>query len=113
MAVDGRIDYLELPSAEMAALSRFFQSAFGWGGIDYGPNYRGVEGAGIETGIDAAPDRAAAPLPVIRTSDIDAAEAAVRAAGGVVTRPQFDFPGGRRFHFHAPGGLEMVVYVAR
>ena len=35
------------------------------------------------------------------------------AAGGTITRPQYDFPGGRRFHFREPGGNELAVYVTR
>jgi predicted enzyme related to lactoylglutathione lyase len=34
----------------------------------------------------------------------------VKAAGGVITRPIFSFPGGRRFHFRDPGGNELGVY---
>jgi predicted enzyme related to lactoylglutathione lyase len=52
-------------------------------------------------------------MAVIRTDDLDAAERRVLSAGGVVTRAQFDFPGGRRFHFREPGGNEMAVYIAR
>ncbi len=33
------------------------------------------------------------------------------AAGGVITRPAYDFPGGRRFFFREPGGAELAVYV--
>ncbi|MNW16054.1 hypothetical protein D3C71_2147730 [compost metagenome] len=51
-------------------------------------------------------------MAVIRTQNLDDAERRVKAAGGTITRPQFDFPGGRRFHFREPGGNEMAVYVA-
>jgi protein-S-isoprenylcysteine O-methyltransferase Ste14 len=50
---------------------------------------------------------------IIRTEDIDDAERRVIAAGGVITREQFDFPGGRRFHFREPGGNELAVWVPR
>ena len=52
-------------------------------------------------------------MPVIRTDDLDDAERRVTAAGGTITRPQYDFPGGRRFHFREPGGSELAVYVER
>ncbi|WIJ25684.1 VOC family protein [Devosia sp. RR2S18] len=108
-----RIDYIEFPSAERARTSAFFQAAFGWGIVSYGPDYDGIADAGIDGGIDQAPERVAATMAVIRTDDLDGAERRVRAAGGEITRPQFDFPGGRRFHFREPGGNEMAVYVAR
>ncbi len=108
-----RIDYLEFPSSDRAQTSRFFQAAFGWQIVSYGPSYDGIEGAGIDGGIDQADDRVAATMAIIRTEDLDDAERRVRAAGAVITREQFDFPGGRRFHFREPGGNELAVYVAR
>ncbi len=52
-------------------------------------------------------------MPVIRTEDLDAAEQSVIAAGGTVIVPQYDFPGGRRFHFRSPGGVEFAVYIEK
>jgi predicted enzyme related to lactoylglutathione lyase len=107
-----KIDYIEFPSASRAMTSAFFQAAFGWGVTSYGPDYDGINNAGIDGGIDQATGRVAATMAVIRTDDLDDAERRVKAAGGTITRPQFDFPGGRRFHFREPGGNEMAVYVA-
>jgi hypothetical protein len=108
-----RIDYIEFPSADRARTSGFFQSAFGWSIVSYGPVYDGIEGAGIDGGIDQSDNRVETTMAIIRTEDLDDAERRVRAAGGVITREQFDFPGGRRFHFREPGGNELAVYVAR
>lgn len=108
-----QIDYIEFPSTDRAATSGFFKSAFGWGVTSYGPVYDGIEGAGVDGGVDEAPERVAATMAIVRTSDLDDAERRVRAAGGEITRAQFDFPGGRRFHFREPGGNELAVYVAR
>ena len=108
-----RIDYIEFPSTDRAGTSGFFQAAFGWGIVSYGPVYDGLEGAGVDGGIDQSENRVAATMAIIRTEDLDDAERRVRAAGGVITRAQFDFPGGRRFHFREPGGNELAVYVAR
>ena len=47
---------------------------------------------------------------ILFAEDLDAAEAAVTAAGGRVVVPQFDFPGGRRFHFREPGGNVLAVW---
>jgi uncharacterized protein len=107
------IDYIEFPSPDRAATSSFFQTAFGWEIVSYGPGYDGLNGAGIDGGVDQSEDRVEATMAIIRTDDLDDAERRVRAAGGEITRDQFAFPGGRRFHFREPGGNELAVYVAR
>lgn len=109
-----RIDYLEFPSRDGGATRRFFAAAFDWRFVDYGPAYQGIANAGIDAGIQsAAAEATAAPLAIVRVLDLDAAQQRVEQAGGVLTRPQFDFPGGRRFHFREPGGNEMAVWVAK
>lgn len=104
-----KINYVEFSSADGDASEAFFKQAFGWEFTGYGPDYRGLNNAGIDGGIEtaAAP---VAPLVILYADDLDAAEAAVRAAGGEITRAQFDFPGGRRFHFREPGGTELGVW---
>ena len=108
-----KIDYIEFPSTDRAATSGFFRAAFGWGATSYGPDYDAIDNAGIDGGIDQAPDKVGATMAIVRTEDIDAAERRVIAAGGVITKAQFDFPGGRRFHFREPGGNELAVWIAR
>ena len=108
-----KIDYIEFPTSDGVASGKFFSDAFGWKLIDYGPTYAGLDGAGIDGGIDAGAGRSAAPLAVIRADDLDDAEGRVVAAGGIITRAQFDFPGGRRFHFCEPAGSELAVYVEK
>jgi predicted enzyme related to lactoylglutathione lyase len=113
MAGPYQIDYLEFPSTNGVRTRRFFADAFGWRFTSYGPTYEGIDDAGIDAGIDSNDDRVAAPLAVIRTADLEAAERDVVAAGGVITRPAYDFPGGRRFHFREPGGCELAVWIER
>lgn len=108
-----RIDYIEFPSADREQTSSFFRAAFGWGIVGYGPDYDGLSDAGIDGGVDQAAGKVAATMAIIRTDDLDDAEQRVIAAGGVLTRAQFDFPGGRRFHFREPGGNELAVWVSR
>ena len=111
-ATSYQIEKLELPSTRGARTREFFGAAFGWRFKNYGPTYDAIEDAGMDSGIDGGENRVATTLAVIRTNDIDAAEKAVRAAGGIITRPQFDFPGGRRFHFREPGGNELAVWIS-
>jgi predicted enzyme related to lactoylglutathione lyase len=106
------LDYLELPSGDNARSRDFFASAFGWTHRDFGGSYAEIHGAGLLFGVNSdAGDRSGAPVPVIRAINLDAAEKAVLAAGGVITREQYDFPGGRRFFCREPGGSELAVYV--
>lgn len=109
------IDYLEFPSSGGGLVTRrFFEAAFGWQFIDYGPTYHAIADAGIDAGIQGdAEEATAAPLAVIRAIDLDEAQRQVELAGGTVTRAQFDFPGGRRFHFREPGGNELAVWVEK
>jgi len=45
---------------------------------------------------------------VIDVDDLEAALAAVTAAGATIVRPIFAFPGGRRFQFLDPAGNELA-----
>ena len=108
-----QIDYLEFPSTSIQNTHRFFADAFGWSFISYGSAYEAIEDAGIDAGIDAGEGRTDKPLAVIRTEDLELAEREVLAAGGVITKPAFDFPGGRRFHFREPGGNELAVWIEK
>ncbi|HCO54022.1 MAG TPA: hypothetical protein DIT93_03255 [Pelagibacterium sp.] len=107
------IDYIELDSENLGASRTFFTAAFGWRFTDYGPDYAGIEDAKLDGGISQAEGARKLPLVILYTSDLDTAEAAVRAAGGEIVREQFDFPGGRRFHFREPGGNELAVWSER
>ena len=59
----------------------------------------------VDIGLNGQPERRlSAPLPVIRVDDLEAAFDAVSKAGGMIAKPIFAFPGGRRFHFIDPAG---------
>ncbi len=109
-----RIDYVELPSATAHELTRaFYGKAFGWTFTDYGPDYAATTNGTVDVGLDGQSGEAlSAPLPVIRVEALEAAFDAVGAAGGVIAKPIFAFPGGRRFHFIDPGGNELAVWSA-
>lgn len=106
------LDYLEIPATDGAAERKFMTDAFGWSHTPYGPDYAEIH-AGLAVGVDSSERRVAAPMPVIRAEDLDEAERDVVAAGGTITVLQYDFPGGRRFHFRSPGGVEFAVYIER
>ena len=109
MREDGKLDYLELPSTGLTETKTFYEAAFGWAFQDYGPTYAAFD-QGLDGGFDADPERPKAPLPVLYATDLEAMATRVEAAGGVILRPIFDFPGGRRFHFRDPSGNELAVW---
>ena len=110
MREDGKIDYLEFPAGDVGAVKTFYGAAFGWTFQDYGPSYVAFN-EGLDGGFDGDPaDKTTAPLPVLYAHDIEAMLAKVEAAGGVVVRPIYAFPGGRRFHFRDPAGNELAVW---
>ncbi|WP_136162239.1 VOC family protein [Sphingomonas flavalba] len=105
-----RFNYLELPSTDVAAAKAFYAAAFGWTFADFGPSYAATTSGDTDVGVQGdATERTAAVLPVVQVDDLDATLAAVRSAGGVVTRAIFAFPGGRRFHFRDPDGHELAA----
>ena len=109
-----RIDYVELPSMTAHELTRaFYTKAFGWTFTDYGPEYAATTSGDVDLGLSGSPqDTISAPLPVVRVDDLEAAFDAVTKAGGVIAKPIFSFPGGRRFHFIDPSGSELAVWTA-
>ena len=65
------IDYVEFYAENLEAEQTFQAKAFGWNFIDYGPDYRDIQGAGIGGGIERA--SRTAPLIVLRAEDLEAA----------------------------------------
>jgi len=107
-----KLNYVEMPVADIARAGAFFRRAFGWNFTDYGPEYAAHEEAPCQLGLNGSTEHGiAAILPVIETEDLEATHDLVIEAGGTITREIFAFPGGRRFHFREPGGLELGVYV--
>ena len=105
-----RINYVELPVADTARAKAFYGSAFGWAFTDFGPTYAATTSGDTDLGFQADPaEKTATLLPVIDVADVDAAFAAVEAAGGAITLPIVEYPGGKRFHFRDPDGHELAV----
>lgn len=105
-----RLNYVELPTSDIAAARRFYEQAFRWTLADFGPTYTATTSGDTDIGLQADPAEATrAPLPVIDVIDLEAARDAVLAAGGTIVRPIFAFPGGRRFHFVDPSGNELAA----
>ncbi|MEL4893297.1 VOC family protein [Xanthomonas protegens] len=105
-----RINFVELPARDLGAARTFYAAAFGWELTSFGPSYACTMTGHVDLGLQGDMSEApAAPLPVVLVDDLDAAQAAVEAAGGIISKPIFAFPGGRRLHFRDPNGLELAI----
>ncbi len=86
---DRRIDYIEFSVKSVPDAKRFYAAAFGWSFEDYGPDYASFSDGRLSGGFQTATKA--------RT-------------GGVIARPIFSFPGGRRFHFTDLSSYELAVW---
>ncbi len=109
-----KINYVEFPAGDLAATKAFFIQAFGWSFVDYGPDYAAFSNQGIDGGFYRSELQSVtgngAALVVLYSRDLEASQSKVEQAGGVVVKPIFSFPGGRRFHFTEPSGNELAVW---
>jgi predicted enzyme related to lactoylglutathione lyase len=109
-----KINYIEFSTSDIARTKKFYSEAFGWGFQDWGPDYVGIQGTGIDGGFrkDETLDGAgkSAPLVILYSTDLKATEAAIVAAGGTIVVPTFEFPGGLRFHFSDGAGNVLGVW---
>jgi len=104
-----RLNYVELPVADVGAAKAFYEAAFGWSMTDFGPTYAATLSGDTDIGLQGdAAEATAVPLAVIDVADLEAALEAVIRAGGLLVKPIFAFPGGRRFHFTDPSGNELA-----
>ncbi|CAN5443417.1 VOC family protein [soil metagenome] len=111
------IDYIEMPSRDLAATKRFFSALFGWSFDDYGPEYIAFDDGRIAGGFFAASETwqetRKSPLIVFHAPELEMTRAEAVRLGAEITRDIFEFPGGRRFHFQAPGGGEFAVWTEK
>lgn len=107
------IDYIEMPASDLPAQKAFYETVFGWQFTDYGPAYTSFAkaDAGVDGGFTTETQSGRPGVLVVLFSDhLEGTLDAVSRAGGRITRQIFDFPGGRRFHFHDPAGNELAVW---
>lgn len=110
-----KINYLELPANNLTATKAFFKTVFEWQFTDYGPEYTafsnraGLDGGFYKADLQSSTQTGAA-LIVFYSQTLETTEAKIVAAGGVIVKPTFSFPGGRRFHFTDPCGNEYAVW---
>jgi hypothetical protein len=109
-----KINYLEFPADDLELNKKFFSTVFNWSFTDYGPEYTAFSNAGIDGGffksdLHSSTQNGAA-LTVIYSDQLEETQEKIIAAGGVIVKAIFPFPGGRRFHFTDPCKNEFAVW---
>jgi uncharacterized glyoxalase superfamily protein PhnB len=109
----GKICYLEIPAADVGRSSRFYHEAFGWELRTRGDGATAFDDAVNEVSgswVTGRPPSAQPGIVVhIMVADLDAALAAVRAAGGEVVNEDAS-PGERVGHVRDPAGNLIGIY---
>ena len=114
MNIHEKINYIELPAKNIEQTKAFFSTVFDWSFTDYGPEYSAFSNAGIDGGFFSADLSSTtangAVLLVFYSDNLAETQTKIEATGGLITKPVFSFPGGRRFHFTEPSGNEFAVW---
>ena len=109
---DKCINYVELKVTDIQRAKAFYGTAFGWGFTDYGPNYSEFNDGHMKGGFEFSDtvEPQGGPLVVLYGLDLETLQQSITDAGGTISAPVFEFPGGRRFHFKDPEGYELAVW---
>ena len=111
---DQKIDYVEFPAADFDAVQAFYEKAFNWTFVDYGPEYRAFNDGKLDGGFRKADVRSTSEtggaLVVLYAKDLEGTRDKVAGSGGTIVVDIFSFPGGRRFQFTDPHGNELAVW---
>ncbi|WP_419929756.1 VOC family protein [Candidatus Poriferisocius sp.] len=113
MSEHHQIDLVELRASsqdERDRLTEFYAKSFGWKYTDWGELYSDTHDSGLTSGIDVEPKQPNNTLVVIYSNNLDASMKTIIDAGGDITVETYEFPGGKRFHFHDPIGNEVAVW---
>jgi len=114
MSQHEKIDYLEFPAKDIGKAKAFFSTVFNWSFVDYGSDYAAFSNAGIMGGFFkselSSSTENGSVLTVFYSHDLADTQSKIEAAGGLIVKDIFSFPGGSRFHFIDPNGNEYAVW---
>ena len=109
-----KINYVEFPAKDIETTKAFFNSAFGWTFVDYGPEYTAFSNEGLDGGFYksdlSVSTEAGSALIVFYSKDLERTQSKIENVGGTIIKPIFSFPGGRRLHFGDPNENEYAVW---
>lgn len=108
-----QVQYIEFLSPDLSRIKQFYTDAFGWMFTDYGPTYTAFSGNHVDGGFTEGEPVRGSILVILYSAHLEKSEAAVKAAGGVIEKEIYSFPGGHRFHFTDPDGNELAVWSDR
>lgn len=114
MRKEGRIDYVEIPAADIDKLRAFFEQLFGWEFQEWGPDYYSFNDGRLDGGLrrEAGSGPASGVLLVFYSEDLERDYERVKELGATISQEIFEFPGGRRFHFVEPAGTEFAIWAS-
>ena len=104
------IDYIEFTVPDLEAAKDFYGRVFGWKFEEWAPDYLGFFAGYLGGGFRKGDARPGGPLLVLYSDNLAVVAGAIVAAGGQITKPLFEFPGGMRFHFSDGLGNELGVW---
>ena len=109
-----KLNYVEFPAKDIESTKMFFEKAFSWHFVDYGPDYTSFSAEGLDGGfyrIDlSSTEVTGGALLIFYSENIEETQKKVESSGGKIIKPVFEFPGGRRFQFLEPSGNELAVW---
>lgn len=114
MSAHNQINYIEVPAKDLVLTKTFFTTVFGWEFVDYGPEYTSFSSQGVEGGFFKSElvvsTKTGSALIVLYSNNLEKTLDNIEKAGGLIIKPVFSYPGGRRFHFGDPNGNEYAVW---
>ena len=108
--LSNRIDYIEIPVADVQAAKKFYGDIFGWTFTDYGPEYASFNDGRLDGGLAKGTGAGGGPLVVFYDARLEEMQEKIRKSKGEISREIFEFPGGRRFHFRDADGNDFAVW---
>ncbi len=108
---NNHINYIELYTHDIAKSKAFYSKAFNWEFTDYGPSYTSFANSGVAGGFELTKEPITqGALVVLYHDNLEHIQSIVERTGGIIIKPIFSFPGGRRFRFKDPTGNELAVW---
>ena len=112
MRAENQIDYVEIPVADLEGAREFLAAMFGWEFQEWGDDYVSFKDGRLDGGLERASGRVPGRgvLLVFYSENLERDVARVQQLGATISKDIFEFPGGRRFHFVDPAGLEYAIW---